>query len=455
MAHSVAQTVGRWDAHDTKFITLVNAAEGIAGWINCVREASLAAAQLNRTLVEPCVSEGHLLSCRYGKVLRVPDGASITDLELANNGADLLAVSRSPEGCGVSPRGFVRDPKIVLPLSAYFDWNDLLANWSKSPMIRYHEWEALRVAPPGSTPMEALAAGKLWVDVADGFRIVSATPILMANGKQHNLRCGQHHLNTSIPWGWYRFPGHTCPARGGLYNEVNITGLAPPFADATDIFLGHWTRTPGNFLEKERSTLPRFNQLHYIAARLWVKNVLRRGSPDTRYAVVQWRSVARDAAALEWCSGRILNISSALQRSDNGTGNALLDRLVLVADLPAPSNPCAVWDHGAKDSFRRELAQRFITAGFAKYDEEHYYLEAGILSIRDMIIAAEANWYVSCSFMSSVSSPMCSKCFWYSSYIAQVVRLRTAAGRPANLDFDNVNASNIVPAFLGNSVKKA
>lgn len=437
---------------DTRFLILVDASEGIAGWINCLREASTAARALNRTLVEPCVQDGHLTACVYGRVVSVPDGHDAADVSLASSGVDLLAIQRSADSCqGPATRHMLRKNSL-LPLRAYFDWHDLLTNWVLSPMIRYHDWEALRVAPAGTSAASARAAGKLWVR-EDGI-IVAGTHIAFANNEPCNPAPG-------IPFRYmsFYFEGRSCSntslKNGGLNSNVVEFLSEPQFAAARDAFLGHWARTPRNSLELvNENRMPKFNPLHYIAVRRWVATAVRQGSPDQRYAVVQWRSAHVKADSMSYCSSAIINTTASMfpgplinPLAGTPVSTFRPTRFVLVADVPSPSNICGIWDHG--DLAGRPIVDDFFNAGFMKYDEAHFTLDGGILSIRDMILGMEAEWYLTCSFQRIPDGPppnelLCSRCYWHSSYIVQVVRARIAANKLSNVGF-GANASTLRP----------
>lgn len=461
-AASLASAMGPFGAAppaaqvEQRFLTLVSATEGMASWVHSVREASAVARDTSRTLVEPCVSNGWLLPCRWHGVTRLPNGTAVA--RAIANGEDPLALMRSSVSCpGAGSNSSMPPSAAPLPLSAYFDWDDLVANWSLSPMIRYHEWEALRVAPRSAASDDVRYAGLL--RLTQHGLIKTGIPIVMA--RSHDCES----TGAAVDVGGYAFTAEACPERAaaridGVRAVVSATLRSPPFDDAIDVFASSWMRVYGNALESEAAPLPRFHTAHYAAARAWVSSAVRGGDADTRYAVLQWRSVKRSAADVEWCASRLMDVVPSLQLSELGIVNATsppATRLVLVADLPSPSNLCGIWDHrtGSDAASRQVAAQRFADAGYRKYDADNWRLDAGIVSIRDAALAAEAEWYFGCSDALDIAagvaaakryrSATCVRCYWPSTYVAQVVLRRSAAGRPSNVKLDHVNASTVQP----------
>ena len=137
-------------------------------------------------------------------------------------------------------------------------------------------------------------------------------------------------------------------------------------------------------------------------------------------------------------------------------------RGVLISDLPGPSNPCRMWrtyrlsqprsqaaqgstvDVGraaaaaamtttapnrtteADSQVRRKAVARLMHAGLAKYDEDHPMVDAGVLSIRDWLLATSAETYVTCS----QSAAACGNCFRaQSKFVRRILEARARAGR--------------------------
>jgi hypothetical protein len=72
---------------------------------------------------------------------------------------------------------------------------------------------------------------------------------------------------------------------------------------------------------------------------------------------------------------------------------------VLASDLPAANNPCPLWHQYAGSGSgveRRHALATLGKAGLVKYDADHAGVDAGVLAIRDWLLAVHARWYVTC-----------------------------------------------------------
>ena len=122
---------------------------------------------------------------------------------------------------------------------------------------------------------------------------------------------------------------------------------------------------------------------------------------------------------------------------------------VLVADVPAPNNPCRMWrvyaGSSAEGGRRREALETLTDMGLAKYDEDHSGTDSGVLSIRDWLLAVESRAYVTCHG-DSVSS-QCAKCFRANSkFIRRILEAREKSGRPSFRDWFAVKSDDVVAA---------
>jgi hypothetical protein len=473
------------------------------------------ARSLNRTLVEPCVRNGALVSCHYGRVVRVADGSDPRDIATAAAGEEpdgtrtLRFPAPSPaagcvragvdEGLVASENGTLRGDT-VLPLRAYYDWAWLRRTY---PMVGYHEWEAARVAPRGTSRDAARAAGLLWVDdtapdaAKRGVRVVSDTAAITALGAfgqagfgctpaqnawlREHAEVGSDVLTAAdLPtdfgspasFGGYTFArGHTClPGRGAVNPQSLLREAALQQDDAPDLFFVLWQRKVIKWERRLAEPLPPFNPVHYAAARAWLARRVLGDSADRRYGVVQWRSQGKNDD-VDWCAHAILNSTANLpglepRRAPGGGGDGgpapewLSRRMVLVGDLPSPANQCGIWDFdprnggsGGSPDFRNRVAAAalFREAGFAKLDEDAWMLDGGVLAVRDAIIASEATWYFGCSSvgrtdaLTDLVARVCYRCMFFSGYVHEIVTLRIHAGRRSNLRFDNITPADVVP----------
>jgi hypothetical protein len=434
-----------------RYLLLMQATEGMAGWMHSLREASAIAAASGRVLVEPCVRDGHFLPCRVGAVPRVPDGTLAPDLSVAEAGVDAIGVPASRIRCNLPD---VPETSLSLPLSAYFDWESLQRDWSLAPMVRYHEWaeEALGTA---DTP------GRIKFDETMGKFVVSA-PLIAgkpdANGCKNGTQTGSPYVGST---GDFFFATISCSRLKGWERHEDIARMLlhdTRLADTPDVFATEWTRTPSSDLETTLSPRwPQFNKLHYVAVRRWVANELRLQARDKRYAVFQWRSVLSGTKNMGECLNVFLNATSSLPAllspsNNSASPSALLKplRAVLVSDLPSPGSPCRIWDHAAGDTVRDSAVSSFNALGLAKYDAfgPASRLDGGMLAIRDMILGIEAEWYFTCSRGLSWRGPLssqCVKCSWSSSYVFQTILQRAARNATSNTDWATVRAQNVTP----------
>ena len=441
----------------TRFLHLVSADEGLSGWIDCVREASAAAAALNRVLVEPCVYNSILVPCAAGRTRNIPPHENVPESKFSRPDTDACSSEQW-------------NPESLFPVSALFDWESLQAELH-SPIIRFHDWEALRVAPVD----DPTAAGKLPLRCTNGrCVVVPDTPLLHHEG---NGGGGKMVAN----WGFLfnvQLTNTTGINMSLPAHDIAARASQGPWAEAADVFVKHWKRMVWKWHTFDPRPLPRFHAAHYRAVREWVQRDVRAGHADPRYAVMQWRAGNLFygkfmAGFVEKCPKQLLDAA------DRSWGDSLTpigagpSRFVLISDLPSPQNKCPVWDlvEGPQSELRRNLTsivQRFATKGFRKYDDDvaglHARLETGVGTVRDLILAAEATWYYTCNAFtgkggatptrtasvtpagagtptatwSAKSTPVhldadCS-CFYGSGFVGEAVLLRNLAGRPSSMN---------------------
>lgn len=409
-------------------------------------EAGRLAIALNRTLVEPCVYDGGLASCAYGRVMDVGDGSDPASIAMAEAGEepDRNLTSRLTEGgkClpgfswGITPPG----PPRVLPMRAYYDWAWLSKTF---PIIRYHDWERQRIT---ADKVQAQLQGKLWVDEKG----IIEVPGLALNGIGREAMARDYCDREPYTVGGFRFTeGHTCPpGRGQIKDEDQLFRDGLERQSITDLFVTMWVRRqPSKFGRGGRNmeTLPPFNPIHYAAARGWAKREVRRGHSDGRYGVLQWRSQGRNSTEVAWCASALATAVSGLPRMGAAPGGE--KRLVLFSDVPATENQCGIWDHTAGSSPKEYAARVSAVAAFApafsKYDSVGWRLDAGIVALREAALALNAEWYFTCSGHGKGveipgSNKVCGRCFMMSGWVAEIIHLRQAAGKPVMKGFDHL-----------------
>ena len=343
------------------------------------------------------------------------------------------------------------DPKPLqaLPVSAYFDWTWLAR---KFPMARYHDWEAERVAAP-STP-EAQRGDRLHVDPTG--RIVTNATVVMGFGSegQPHYSCAPGYETARTFVGSFSFRGHTCPpGRGNIAPPHSVRSAVEAQVDAHDVFVAYWIRhqpakwsdkmTGGGLPPRLVEELPPLNPLHYAAARAWVASATTGGRGDRRYGAVQWRSQGK-YDNVDWCAQVMSGAVSALPGLGPKPATAVpgpRSRMVLVADVPSPANKCGIWDLTTHEIQKTHAgitsaAKHFRDAGFAKYDDTHWDLDAGIVALREAVVAAEATWYFTCTHLGANDDrtdravKICHKCYFVSGWILEIALMRIHAGRP-------------------------
>jgi hypothetical protein len=100
--------------------------------------------------------------------------------------------------------------------------------------------------------------------------------------------------------------------------------------------------------------------------------------------------------------------------------------------VPAPANPSRLWnDYVAGEGEKQKLAmEHMINNGFAKYDVFAFNkvksLDAGVLSIRDFLLAVDAEWYVTCQ---GDFRETCRECFRSGSNIVMRIKMERDSHR--------------------------
>lgn len=427
-----------------KYLTMFSASEGQAGWYLALREASFLAMRLNRTLVEPCVSGGYIVPCKFGKVAQVPDGLDPNDIDTVLRGRDLLGFSRSRRSC----RGDINNTNLsaidngtVYPLHFYLDTKYVAQHALFSPFILYFDWLKERIAPAETNRTVAENLDLLWVNPRNKNLYVPG-PLFASKGDDfrpcRNWSFGFDNIN---------FPRSVCPYRPGLGNSpyvepdnMTVVLSEETYQNITDIFVNGWVRS-GSRAPCGDEKPPRFNALHVAAVKHWISTVVR-PTIDKRYAVFQWRSNRIPADRMIPCSTKLLNAAQSIPLF--GVNSQTDDpRAVLVADMPAQANPCGIWEHKKSDTTRSDVVKAFSVSGFKKYDDYFPFIDEGVQAVRDLILAIDADWYISCT-----NGNICAQCSWGSSYVAQVLATRAELGRLSNTEWSKINVSNVRPPVI-------
>jgi hypothetical protein len=156
---------------------------------------------------------------------------------------------------------------------------------------------------------------------------------------------------------------------------------------------------------------------------------------------------ARAGALLRWKPP-----STAAKRAGAAAVHA---SAVILSDVPAPNNPCpgrpgsaavggaAAEGEGSDAGVRRAaLAALVAKGGLRMYDADHPGLDAGVLAIREWLLARDARHYVTCHAAAAAAAAggargtpgwldaECRACARVSSpYVAAVLAVRAAQGR--------------------------
>lgn len=85
--------------------------------------------------------------------------------------------------------------------------------------------------------------------------------------------------------------------------------------------------------------------------------------------------------------------------------------------------------------------QAFKHAGFFKYDDYYPFLDEGVQALRDVIIATEAAWYITCNR----AGGHCGVCSWSSTYVQQAIDIRTGMGKPTNSNWAALTSATLLP----------
>jgi len=226
-----------------------------------------------------------------------------------------------------------------------------------------------------------------------------------------------------------------------------------------NVWRGFW-RPYGTFRRA-----PRFNPLHTAAVEGWLHRRLDiplrkavggelRQRSTLRYIAFGWRSETVPAAELPNCA---LQLAKQTLPVLSAAYKAGAPRAVLVSDIPALSNPCRSWHvykGTSNDESRKSALGRLTDIGLAKYDDEHGTIDAGVLAIRDWLLAVRAKRFVTCHVGApgrGGASSACRRCFRHTSkYVAQILAARNKASRVSLVDWFSVTDMDLQLAAFSN-----
>lgn len=440
-----------------RFLLLLRCGEGTSGWLGAMREAMSLAVRLGRVFVLPCVRGGMLVPCVPGHVLPVPPerqggpGAELRAGRIINYAQeDALAFPAYREDCAGAGRAVLPfAQRAAYPLHAYFSRAGIeevaasAENEAGMPRgslrtVDFVDWAAIRQLAPVPLHGHVLMEGVPMLDFGKQFaclkrsatnRMSSAPATVGVFLAPAGILCASSLVQASAD-------EHTAGAAVNVERPLS-TGV---WATAPDLVVASWMRS-STYRRSDAAPLPALHPAHIIAVERWVRGVLLRSSTEgggvalnaSRFAVVQWRSetlgdrffgcAAHVVSSIEQLLGRFSSLEASMP-------------LVLVADLPAPANPCGASSNYGRDGMAEDRLGAFarVAGRIAKYDASLLELglpplDAGVMSLREYAIAARAEHYFTCNGRFHPVGALCRSCSWISEFIARIVAAREAEGR--------------------------
>ena len=462
---------------DRRYVHLLTTREGMSAWTHVLLEALTLAHHTGRALVEPCVSGGTIVPCNVGRVISLRSDAMQYSrnadskfpalyAEVLEGRVDPLAVKAFSDDCLGDKYSFppwMQERRgRSYPLSLYMDLHALNARGS-SNFVSFAQWlscekqrvkkkpdAGLRLSPVSVFAPMAYCVGKA-TDVADDPHVIA---MCQADGRRdHRYYVFEHVVfpPTATPVPTRRREVHLWSRQRGA-----IEGDPHRNMFLMNVWRGFW-RPYGSF----RRT-PKFNPLHTAAVEGWLHRRLRvplqlertaanRSSllqrSSLRYVAFGWRSETVPQVELPGCAASLARITASIVATARRGG---APGAVLVSDLPALSNPCRSWHvyEGTSDSVNMRNALEHLTdVGLLKYDADYGAVDAGVLAIRDWLLAVRAKRYVTCHEGlpgSGGASRRCRKCFRYNSkYVAQILAAREKSSLESWHDWFSVTAADL------------
>jgi len=393
-----------------KYLFIAHVLEGFGAWSDVVRESMMLAARLNRTWVEPCVRNGHIIPCRCDKIAPAASaptgsGAYFTSEAEWAAGDDML-LPYIPPGARVGP---FDTSGASYPLSAYLDVDALIAE-HRCAHVTYAHWCAgERAARGGAAPPWRMPHAYFSQEPDDGPDGAprESRPVRVGDMRFSGTRSGWRVPFRALSTDASRHMVFFCLARSTL-----------PYRAQPLRFLPAVPVHPGHVEAMQR----------FAAVRLG-------GQPFTAF---HWRSEQALAEDLDRCAWEMADAAAALRPAafapvgaQDGS-SARTEHAVLLADMPAPGNPVRAWDDDARVDVlvQQAAAAVLLGRGFVKYDAELLKLrhqsrgnrsslqvgvaagaspsgaaageaddplaDAGVLSLRDYLLGVAAEQYVTC-----------------------------------------------------------
>jgi hypothetical protein len=404
------------------YVHLVSTREGMSAWTHVIWEMLRYAKSMNRSFVEPCVAGGEIIPCTPGRVVTVPESVRKSARFGPITGhRDPLRVKAFLGACGVAGRdhGIQKRLARAYPLRLYLDMRALRQYWRK--IVTFDEWVAAELCHCNDDGLE-------W----DGHHVTAELGYCVAWGP----RAAQIRSTWCSPdQGPFRFGAVWAPrvmpeamphwVRDGRFQGHMFYYLDELRADPrrNQFFWNVW-RGAFEPLGTHKKA-PRFNEIHEAAVDAWLTD--RLGLAAVQYAVFQWRSEQVEDAQIYPCAVEMARVSRPVIDAIRGPE---LNGGVLVADIPAPNNPCMMWKEyhasNRNTSEHRRAVRKLLGAGMVKYDRDHPGLDSGVLSIRDWLLATKATYYVTCAG----THDKCRACFRAESkFIHRIVEARKQASR--------------------------
>lgn len=495
-----------------RYLLVMNVAEGMTSWYHALYEMMDLARRLGRTIVEPCVRDGRIVTCVPGKVHAVPFGVDDAPAGSVTAESDPLALrsltcqtqasgdpASSPgsdnDGGGAGKRkkkkrrrggpGHKRraafNADVRRQMSALQSALQVSPDGWAYPLHAYVDMAHLRQLYRYWVSFED------WLAIEQGAQDCAITRVGEAlmlplgycvgkTGEDVERLCDSPAGNVDLrPWAFrkmvtrWQVPVAKAPTAGGRPETQHLKhNLKHLRADGTrSVFLFNVWRGAFDPVDTY-DQLPPFNPVHAAAVTAWLARSI---APDPafpgaaargfgRYVAWQWRSetvkqdihfkacaiklamvakeamrpLKRDRARAALLKG---NVSIAALQSKGGfdtrkgNGPPAPRVSVLVADIPAPNNRCRLW--GQYEQSFDGMAQRAVakmmapSVGMLKYDGDHPGLDAGVLAIRDFLVALEADWFVTCRGRNGAE---CLGCFRATSYFSKKLGdMRAARGK--------------------------
>ena len=427
--------------------------EGMSGWLVALREAMALSAQLARTFVLPCVRGGRLVPCAPGEVLAVPpeDSANATLDFLGGAAEDAAAFPAFREDCtGASRRSLPEGGGAAFPLHAYFSRAGIAA------IVRSAE-RAARVSRGSLVTVDFVdwARARGLGRAAEHGRIVAPMPALDFSKQGACFFKEDEGAGSPFAHGVFDFPrGKLCALAlvgrrvrphvrmAGAAVGVHKKLAAGAWAAAPDVFVASWMRSKTHRFSDVKP-LPPVHPAHVAATARWLRAALPGGAagggshgswPAASYAVVQWRSETLGVRFPACASHVVSALEQLVGRLSQGSRRV---PVLLVTDLSAPANPCGPsFNYGGGSGAAEDHLGAFANVShlLLKYDAAlastgRPPLDAGVMSLREFMLAAQAEHYATCNGRFKRVGPLCSQCSWISEFISRVVVARTASGR--------------------------